>query len=289
MLKIKSLLMLLLTAVLILTVYFGTSEGVIENKAIELSPVISSNESVANADTVFQADSLSNNDEEQSASVSNSQEEQQLISVQHLLDKGLDLSPFDESEILLLRKYNSSDKEVPDEYIPAWFRVFAQIVFLQGGEKNPMSMLSEKVDNNWISGNAYNQDIQHWEDISANGDVIATGVLASFYRDAKKYPKAEYHFQKLLVNVVNKDSALENLIDAAYMQNEKRAAAYAWYGKNNDIDLSKRAVRKRFNELTNKYSEQEIASELEELNSLFEDLQVNYANPELTELRDIFN
>ena len=73
------------------------------------------------------------------------------------------------------------------------------------------------------------------------------------------------------------------------MQNDKRAAAYAWYGKNNDIDLSKRGGCKRFNELTNKYSEQEIASELEELNSLFEDLQVNYANPELTELKDIFN
>ena len=281
--------MLLLIAVLILTVYFGTSEGVIENKAIELSPVIVSKKPDANADAVFQADSLSNNDEEQHLTLRNSQEEEHLLSVQHLLDKGLDLSPFDESEILLLRKYNNFDKEVPDEDIPAWFRVFAQIVFLQGGEKNPMSMLSEKVDNNWVSGNVYNQDIQHWEDISANGDVIATGVLASFYRDAKKYPKAESHYQKLLVNVVNKDSVLEDLINAAYMQNEKRAAAYAWYGKNNDIDLSKRAGRKRLNELTNKYSEQAIASELEELNSLFEDLQVNYANPELTELKEIFN
>ena len=280
--------MLLLIAVLISAVYFSTSDGLIENKAIELRTVISSNEPDANADAVFQAD-YSTSDKAQGLTVSNSREEEHLLSVQHLLNKGLDLSPFDEYEILLLRKYNNYDKEVPDEDIPAWFRVFAQIVFLQGGEKNPQSMLSEKVDNNWVGANAYNQDIQHWENISANGDVIATGVLASFYRDAKKFPKAEYHFQKLLVNVVNKDSALENLINAAYMQNEKRAAAYAWYGKNNDIDLSKRVVRKRFNELTNKYSEQEIATELEEVNSIFEDLQVNYANPELTELKDIFN
>lgn len=281
--------MLLLIAVLIMTVYFGTSEGVIENKAIELSPVTSSNEPDANEDVVFQADSLSNNNKEQSASVSNSQEEQQLISVQHLLDKGLDLSPFDESEILLLRKYNNFDKEVPDEDIPAWFRVFAQIVFLQGGEKNPQSMLSEKVDNNWVSGNVYNQDIQHWEDISANGDVIATGVLAAFYRDAKKFSKAEYYYQKFLVNVVNKDSVLSSLINATYMQNEKRAAAYAWYGTNNDIDLNTYGSGQRFHELIIEYSEQEIATELEAVNSLFEDLQVNYANPELTELKDIFN
>jgi hypothetical protein len=111
--------------------------------------------------------------------------------VQHLLGKGLDLSPFNESEILLLRKYNKNDMEVPDEEIPTWFRVFVQIVFLQGGEKNPQSMLSEKVDNNWVDANAYNQDIQHWENISAEGDVISTGVLAAFYRDAKKFSKAE--------------------------------------------------------------------------------------------------
>jgi hypothetical protein len=119
--------------------------------------------------------------------VSNSQEEEHLLSVQHLLNNGLDLSPFDEYEILLLRKYNNNDKEVPDEDIPVWFKMFTQIVFLQGGEKNPQSMLSEKVDNNWVGANAYNQDIQHWENISAEGDVIATGVLAAFYRDAKKF------------------------------------------------------------------------------------------------------
>ena len=181
--------MLLLIAALILTVYFGTSIG-LEDKAIKLRPVISSNEPSANADAVFQADS-SISDKSQSLNVSNSQEEEHLLSVQHLLGKGLDLSPFNESEILLLRKYNKNDMEVPDEEIPTWFRVFVQIVFLQGGEKNPQSMLSEKVDNNWVGANAYNQDIQHWENISAEGDVISTGVLAAFYRDAKKFSKAE--------------------------------------------------------------------------------------------------
>jgi hypothetical protein len=149
MLKIKCLPMLLLIAVLILIVYFGTSNGVIEDKAIELSPVISLNESDANTDAVFQAD-LSTSDKAQDLTVSNSREDEHLLWVQHLLDKGLDLSPFNENEILLLRKYNNNDKEVPDEKIPPWFRVFVQIVFLQGGENNPQSMLSEKVDNNWV-------------------------------------------------------------------------------------------------------------------------------------------
>lgn len=288
MLKIKSLLMLLLIAVLILTVYFGTSDGVIEDKAIELRPVIVSKEPDANADAVFQAGS-STSDKAQGLTVSDSQEEEHLLSVQHLLNKGLDLSPFNENEILLLRKYNNNDKEVPDEEIPAWFRVFVQIVFLQGGEKNPQSMLSEKVDNNWVGANAYNQDIQHWENISAEGDVIATGVLAAFYRDAKKFSKAEQYYQKFLVNITDKRTSLDNLIRVSYMQDEKKAAAYAWYGRNNDIESYKYGSGERFHELINKYSEQEIATELEEVNSIFEGLQVNYANPELTELKDIFN
>jgi hypothetical protein len=288
MLKIKSLLMLLLIAVLILTVYFGTSDGVIEDKAIELRPVIVSKEPDANADAVFQADS-STSDKAQGLTISNSQEEEHLLSVQHLLNKGLDLSPFNENEILLLRKYNNNDKEVPDEEIPAWFRVFVQIVFLQGGEKNPQSMLSEKVDNNWVGVNAYNQDIQHWENISAEGDVIATGVLAAFYRDTWKWSKAEQYYQKFLVNITDKRTSLDSLINASYMQNEKKAAAYAWYGRNNDIESYKYGSGERFHELINKYSEQEIATELEEVNSLFEDLQVNYANPKQTELKDIFN
>jgi hypothetical protein len=283
MIKTKSLLMLLLIAVLISAVYFGTSDGLIENKAIELRPVISSN-----ADAVFQANS-STSDKIQSLTVSNSQEEKHLLRVQHLLDKGLDLSPFDEYEILLLRKYNNNDKEVPDEDIPAWFKMFTQIVFLQGGEKNPQSMLSDKVDNNWVGANAYNQDIQHWENISAEGDVIATGVLAGFYRDTWKWSKAEYYFQKLIVNITDKTSPLDDLINITYMQNKRKSAAYAWYGRNNDIDLITYGSGKRFHELINEYSEQEIATELEEVNSLFEDLQVNYANPELTDLNDIFN
>jgi hypothetical protein len=255
MLKIKRLLMLLLIAVLVSAVYFGTSDELIENKAIELSPVISSNEPDANADAVFQAD-LSTSDKAQSLTVSNSQEEEHLLSVQHLLNKGLDLSPFNENEILLLRKYNNNDKEVPDEEIPAWFRVFVQIVFLQGGEKNPQSMLSEKVDNNWVGANAYNQDIQHWENISAEGDVIATGVLAGFYRDTWKWSKGEYYFQKLIVNVTDKTSPLDDLINISYMQDEKKAAAYAWYGRNNDIESYKYGSGKRFYELINTYSEQ---------------------------------
>jgi hypothetical protein len=288
MLKIKRLLMLLLIAVLILIVYFGISDGVIEDKAIELSPVISLNESDANTDAVFQAD-LSTSDKAQGLTVSNSREDEHLLRVQHLLDKGLDLSPFNENEILLLRKYNNNDKEVPDEEIPAWFRVFVQIVFLQSGEKNPQSMLSEKVDNNWVGANASNQDIQHWENISADGDVIATGVLAGFYRDTWKWSKAEYYFQKLIVNVTDKTSPLDDLINISYMQNKRKSAAYAWYGRNNDIDLNTYGSGKRFHELINTYSEQQIATELEEVNSLFEDLQVNYSNPELTELKDIFN
>jgi len=288
MLKIKSLLMLLLIAVLILTVYFGTSDGVIEDIAIELRPVIVSKEPDANADAVFQADS-STSDKAKGLTVSNSQEEEHLLSVQHLLNKGLDLSPFNENEILLLRKYNNNDKEVPDEEIPAWFRVFVQIVFLQGGEKNPQSMLSEKVDNNWVGVNAYNQNIQHWENISAEGDVIATGVLAAFYRDTWKWSKAEYYFQKLIVNVTDKTSPLDDLINISYMQNKRKSAAYARYGRNNDIDLNTYGSGKRFHELINKYSEQEIATELEEVNSLFEGLRVNYANPEPTNLDDIFN
>jgi hypothetical protein len=273
----------LLIAVLISAVYFGTSDGLIENKAIELRPVISSN-----ADAVFQANS-STSDKTQSLTVSNSQEEEHLLRVQHLLDKGLDLSPFDEYEILLLRKYNNNDKEVPDEDIPAWFKMFTQIVFLQGGEKNPQSMLSEKVDNNWVAANAFNQDIQHWENISAEGDVIATGVLAAFYRDAKKFSKAEHYYQHFLVNITDKRTSLDNLIRVSYMQDEKKAAAYAWYGRNNDIESYKYGSGERFHELINKYSKQEIAAELDEVNSLFEDLQVNYANPELTDLNDIFN
>ena len=288
MLKIKSLLMLLLIAVLILTVYFGTSDGVIEDKAIELRPVIVSKEPDANADAVFQADS-STSDKAQGLTVSDSQlEEQQLVSVQHLLDKGLDLSPFDEFEILVLRKFMTNNT-VPDEDIPTWFSVFAQISLLQGGEKSPKGILSEKVDNNWVGVNAYNQDIQHWENISAEGDVIATGVLAAFYRDAKKFSKAEQYYQKFLVNITDKTSPLDDLINISYMQNKRKSAAYAWYGRNNDIDLNTYGSGERFHELINKYSEQEIATELEEVNSLFEDLQVNYANPELTELKDIFN
>jgi hypothetical protein len=282
MLKIKSLLVVLLITGVILAIYFGFS-----NEVVERAPIIPSKVQASNADAAIEAEPLLNI--EQDLTMTDSQaEELSLISVQDLLDKEEDLSPFDEYEILVLRKY-LTNYTVSDEEIPTWFRVFAQSVFLQGGEKNPNSMLSAKVDNNWIGVNAYNHDIQHWEDISANGDVIATGVLASFYRDAKKFPKAESHFQKLLVNVVNKDSVLEDLINAAYMQNEKRAAAYAWYGTNNNIDLSKSVVRKRFNELTNKYSEQEIASELREVNNIFEDLHVNYANPELINLNDIFN
>jgi hypothetical protein len=255
MLKIKRLLMLLLIAVLILIVYFGISDGVIEDKAIELSPVISLNESDANTDAVFQAD-LSTSDKAQGLTVSNSREDEHLLRVQHLLDKGLDLSPFNENEILLLRKYNNNDKEVPDEEIPAWFRVFVQIVFLQSGEKNPQSMLSEKVDNNWVGANASNQDIQHWENISADGDVIATGVLAGFYRDTWKWSKAEYYFQKLIVNVTDKTSPLDDLINISYMQNKRKSAAYAWYGRNNDIDLNTYGSGKRFYELINTYSEQ---------------------------------
>jgi predicted outer membrane protein len=73
------------------------------------------------------------------------------------------------------------------------------------------------------------------------------------------------------------------------MQDKRKSAAYAWYGRNNDIDLITYGSGKRFHELINEYSEQEIATELEEVNSLFEYLQVNYANPELTDLNDIFN
>jgi tetratricopeptide (TPR) repeat protein len=140
-----------------------------------------------------------------------------------------------------------------------------------------------------VGVNAYNHDIQHWENISANGDVIATGVLASFYRNIGKHPQAEVYYQKLLVNVTDKSSTLNKLINASYMQNEKKAAAYAWFGRNNDIDPKKYSSGERFHELINKYSEQEIVTELEDVNSLFEVLQVNYANPELTDLNDIFN
>jgi hypothetical protein len=147
MLKTKKLLMLLLIAVLILAVYFCTSDGLIEHKAIELSPVISSNEPYANADAVFQADP-STSDKQQSLTVSNSQiEELQLVSAQHLLDEGIDLSSFSEYEILVLRKF-LTNKTVPDEDIPTWFRVFAQITLLEGGEKNSKGILSEKVDDN---------------------------------------------------------------------------------------------------------------------------------------------
>jgi len=282
MLKIKNLLVVLLITVVILVIYFGSS-----NEVVERAPIIPSKVQASNTDAAPKLDPLLNI--EQDLPMTDSQaEELSLISVQGLLDKGIDLFPFDEHEILVLRKY-LTNYTVSDEEIPTWFRVFAQMVFLEGGEKNPNSMLSAKVDNNWIGGNVYNQDIQHWEDISANGDVIATGVLASFYRDAKKFPKAEYYSQKLLVNVINKDLVLQDLINAAYMQNEKRAAAYAWYGKNNNIDLSRRVVRKRSRELMNKYSEQDITHELAELNSMFEDLQVNYANPEPTDLKHIFN
>jgi hypothetical protein len=119
--------------------------------------------------------------------------------------------------------------------------------------------------------------------------VIATGVLAGFYRDTWKWSKAEYYFQKLIVNVTDKTSPLDDLINISYMQNKRKSAAYAWYGRNNDIDLNTYGSGKRFYELINTYSEQQIATELEEVNSLFEDLQVNYVNPELTELKDIFN
>lgn len=182
MLKIKSLLVVLLITIVILAIYFGFSSEVIER-----APIIPSKVQASNADAAIEADPLLNI--EQDLSMTDSQaEELSLISVQGLLDREIDLSPFDEYEILVLRKY-FTNFTVSDEEIPTWFRVLAQMIFLQGGEKNPMSMLSAKVDNNWIGGNVYNQDIQYWEDISANGDVIATGVLASFYRDAKNFLK----------------------------------------------------------------------------------------------------
>jgi len=279
--NVKILLALLLVTVVILVINVGIDDEIVKAKAVERAPVIPSKVQASNADAAPETDLLLNIEQDLAMA-----EEQPLVSVQHLLDEGLDISPFDENEILVLRKFLTNNT-VSDEDISTWFRVFAQIVLLQGGEKNPKGMLSEKVDNNWIGGNAYNHEIQHWENISADGDVIATGVLASFYRNIGKLSKTEHYYQKLLVNVANKSSTLDFLIRNADMQNEKRAAAYAWYGKNNDIDLSRRNAI-RFDELINKYNEQAIASELEEVNLIFESLQVNYANSELTNLKDIF-
>jgi len=72
-----------------------------------------------------------------------------------------------------------------------------------------------------------------------------------------------------LVNITDKRTPLANLIRVSYMQNEKKAAACACYGRNNDIESYKYGSGERFHELINKYSEQEIAAELEEVNSLF--------------------
>lgn len=292
MLRTKTVLKLVAMALLCIAIYFAATNGLVERQAIELKPVFVPNETSDHSDVGHQTQLQANNDIELNASTPTVAENQRLVSVQYLIDEfGFDISGFDEKEISVLRKF-MTDFTVPDEDIVTCFRVFSFLVFLDGGEKRRDSLLSQNVDNNWVAANAYNHDIQHWEEISAEGDVIATGVLAYFYEITAKFSKAEYYFQKLFVNVTNKDMILHNLVETSYKQSEKKAAAYAWYGVQNGIDIPKHVNvddRKRFDDLRNQYSKQEIAIELEKIERIFENLNFNYANSEMTNLENIFN
>lgn len=285
--------MLIAMALLSIAVYFVATNGFAKRQRIEQRPVVIANELTEKSDAEHQTELSTNSDIELNANSQNTNEEEQhLVSVQYLIEeKKLNISVFNEKEILVLRKY-MTDFTVPDEDIDTWFGVFSYLVFLDGGEKRPDSLLSEKVDNNWVAANAYNHDIKHWEDISAEGDVIATGVLAYFYETSSKFSKAEYYFQKLFVNAKNKRMILQNLVTTSFEHSDKKAAAYVWYGIQNSIDIPKSVIvkdRKNVEELLNQYSEKEIAVELEMIERTFENLHVNYANSETTNLKDIFN
>lgn len=292
MLKIGSLVFLLLISGLIIAIYLTNYSGSLNREPIGLNPESIVNESIANNNTrsyenLVPVDDL--NIDQNLTQTIRKEEKQRLVTEQFLVnEKNLDLSPFNEQEILVLRKY-MTHYTVSDEEIPIWFRIFSELVFLQGGEKRPDSLLSENVDNNWIAANAYNHDIQHWEDISSDGDVLATAVLAIFYEAASKFPEAENYYQKLFVNVSDKSFILHNLINTAFEQDDRKAAAYAWHGQNQDIGLSKYTSLSRSKELRQKYSEHELATELIELNSTFEYLKINYANSELVELGKLIN
>ncbi|MBL4630121.1 MAG: hypothetical protein JKY14_02845, partial [Paraglaciecola sp.] len=85
MLKIKSLLVVLLITGVILAIYFGFS-----NEVVERAPIIPSKVQASNADAAIEAAPLLNI--EQDLTMTDSQpEELSLISVQDLLDKGEDL------------------------------------------------------------------------------------------------------------------------------------------------------------------------------------------------------
>ena len=201
---------------------------------------------------------------------------------------GLDLSLYDNAEILALRKL-VSNINIRDNELPILFKVFVGLSFIDTlypeyeGEVHLVDQFkSTGVD-------IYNTEIEYWESISNDGNVVATHTLANFYRIVQKLPEAEAFYQKLFVNVTNKMQTLQQLINCVGSYDGKRTAAYLWYAEERGIQLPEGTMNPAYLAYKEEYTKEDIKKEMQELKQNIEDLQVNYANAELTDLNDVYH
>ena len=152
---------------------------------------------------------------------------------------GIDLTTYDDEEILALRKF-FSNTHVYDDELPMQFRIYVRFLLQE-------SLIREDKRNTYFADeqsatalDAYIPDIDHWKSIASSGDVAANFVLGEFYSSVGHHVTAEKYLQKVLINVTDKTPPLERLITNSSWYDKKQTAVYLYYAEDNNIHITKK-------------------------------------------------
>ncbi len=211
-------------------------------------------------------------------------ENESLVTEEYISSFGNDLSPYSEEEKLIIRRfftYRTLDKSE----LPVFFKYYVDGMFKDGDEDSP-NAFKKDVDDSWISSKLANHSMANWETASDEGDVLSTMILARFYKDTGYVDEAESYYLRAFVNINEGGVAIESLMTISKQKDEEKAAAYAWYAMNNNLHIYD---IKTLNDLTKKYSLEEVSQQLLYITNEIESLQVNYANSEKIDIKKLIN
>lgn len=207
----------------------------------------------------------------------------ELLSRDDLEKQGINLDDFTDEQIMVLRKFNSG-MEISDRELPALFAVSINMGFLQNGEKSSKGLLRNTVDDNWIAGNAYNQSIEHWENIAGEGDVIAGATLGLFYETSNRSELAVDYYKKVIVNIEDKEVLIDRIISITTENSPRTSAILAYYFESEYGDLD---IKKELLENAKKnFDKSELEEEILNLKTEFEYYEINHKNNKEITLMD---